>query len=47
MSYREIVQNRSRLGCKRLILTHLGDEMLARSEELDVELAEDGMVLEV
>lgn len=47
MSYRQIVENRSRLGCKRLILTHLGDEMLARSGELDVEVAQDGMVIEI
>lgn len=47
MSYRQIVENRIRLGCKRLILTHLGEEMLARSGELDVEIAEDGMVVEI
>lgn len=47
MSYRRIMENRSRLGCKRLILTHLGEEMLARSRGLDVEIAADGMVVEI
>lgn len=47
MSYRQILDNRHRLGCKRLILTHLGQEVLARSSGLDVEWAEDGMVVEI
>lgn len=47
MSYREIQQNLSRLECKRLILTHLGKEMLSRSDEIEVQLAEDGMVIEI
>jgi hypothetical protein len=36
MGYREY------LGCHRLVLTHMGEEMLRRIEELDVEGAEDG-----
>lgn len=47
MSYRQILDNRPRLGCKRLILTHLGQEVLARSSELDVEWAKDGIVVEI
>jgi ribonuclease BN (tRNA processing enzyme) len=38
---------RAELGCRRLIVTHLGEEMLARVGELDVQAAEDGMVVEV
>lgn len=37
--------NRDRLGCKRLILTHLGPEMLARLGDVDAECAEDSLVL--
>ena len=29
------------------VLTHLGEEMLARKEELAVVVAEDGMVIEI
>jgi len=47
MSYRKLQENLSRLRCKNLILTHMGEEMLARSGELQVKLAEDGMVIEV
>lgn len=47
MSYQKIQENLSRLKCKNLILTHMGVEMLARREEVAVQLAEDGMVIEV
>jgi ribonuclease BN (tRNA processing enzyme) len=47
MNYRRLQENFSRLECRSLILTHMGDEMLARKSELQVKLAEDGMVIEV
>ena len=47
MSYRELRRNLSRLKSKRILLTHLGEEMLARRGELDIPSAEDGMVLEI
>lgn len=47
MSYRAIQQNLPRLRCKRLILTHMGEEMLARRGEVEVPLAEDGIVIEI
>lgn len=47
MSYRRIEENLSRLGCKRLLLTHMGEEMLARRTGLPVLLAEDGLVIEI
>ncbi|MBI2985233.1 MAG: MBL fold metallo-hydrolase [Deltaproteobacteria bacterium] len=47
MNYQRIRQNLSRLECRTLILTHMGEEMLARRAEVDVLLAEDGMVLEI
>jgi len=47
MSYQRIRENVHRLGCKQLLLTHMGTEMLARKEEVDVQLAEDGMVVEI
>jgi ribonuclease BN (tRNA processing enzyme) len=37
----------SRLACKKLVLTHLGDEMLARKNELIALVAEDGMTIEI
>jgi ribonuclease BN (tRNA processing enzyme) len=46
MSYRTIRENLFRLGCKNLLLTHMGKEMLARREEIEITVAEDGMVVE-
>jgi ribonuclease BN (tRNA processing enzyme) len=45
--YQVLRANLPRLLCKRLLLTHLGDAMLARRQELEVETAEDGMVIEI
>jgi ribonuclease BN (tRNA processing enzyme) len=44
LDYQTLVANRGRLGCRRLLLTHLGAEMLRRSGagELELECAEDG-----
>lgn len=47
MSYAEIAAHRERLECKRLILTHMGEEMLARRGSLPVATAEDGMVVDL
>jgi hypothetical protein len=47
MSYHRIEQNLSRLQCKRLVLTHMGETMLARRSELPVETAADGMIIEL
>jgi ribonuclease BN (tRNA processing enzyme) len=44
--YLTLRENFSRLECKRLILTHLGEEMLARRNDLAAVLAEDGMVID-
>jgi ribonuclease BN (tRNA processing enzyme) len=46
LSYKTLQENRSRLKCKKLVLTHLGAEMLKRREQLDVLCAEDGMTIE-
>lgn len=47
MNYQRIQENISRLECKRLLLTHLGAEMLSRRQEVRLQLAEDGMVIEI
>ena len=46
ISYRDILAHRDELGCKRLILTHLGDDVRG-SGHVSVERAYDGMVLEL
>jgi len=40
-----LLQHRSRLDCRRLIVTHMGEDVLARLDGLAVEAAEDGKQL--
>jgi ribonuclease BN (tRNA processing enzyme) len=47
LSYRTLLSHRDELDCKRIVLTHLGAEMLARIGELELEHAVDGTVLDI
>lgn len=47
VNYQALQANLSRLQCRQLLLTHLGEEMLARQSELGVACAADGMVIEI
>ncbi len=42
LDYRTLMDHRTELECRRLIVTHMNDEMLRRIQSLDVEGAEDG-----
>jgi len=46
MSYRDLRINLSKLKCKRVVLTHLGEEVLAQQKTIAVTVAEDGMVID-
>jgi ribonuclease BN (tRNA processing enzyme) len=39
--------NEARLDCKRIVLTHMSPEMLARTHEAEFDCAHDGMVIEL
>jgi ribonuclease BN (tRNA processing enzyme) len=43
LSYRTLMAHRAELGCKRLILTHMGEDLLARRGEIELEVAHDGL----
>ena len=43
ISYRELMANRSKLDCGRIILTHLGADSSAHLSEMELESDEDGM----
>jgi len=45
LDYRTLQSQRHALTCRRLLLTHMGDEILRRSSTLDVETADDGQVM--
>jgi ribonuclease BN (tRNA processing enzyme) len=47
ISYPQIARQRDRIGCKRLLLSHLGREVLERLDEIQLECAYDGLVVEV
>lgn len=47
LDYESLRSNLDRIAPKRLILTHLGPDMLARTAEVDCEIAEDGMIVEL
>lgn len=45
ISYRTLREHRGRLACRRLIVTHMGPEMLRRAHEAEVECAADGQII--
>ncbi len=47
LDYPRLVEHRGRFTAKRMILSHLGREVLARRDEIDMELASDGLVVEI
>jgi ribonuclease BN (tRNA processing enzyme) len=47
LSYPEIADRVRDLGCKRLLLSHLGREPLAHLSELSLECARDGLVIDL
>lgn len=42
LNYRTLMAHKAELGCKRLIITHLGDDLLSHRDEIELEVAEDG-----
>jgi len=39
------MQHRPRLTCKRIILTHMSEDVLSRASEVELPMAEDGLLL--
>jgi ribonuclease BN (tRNA processing enzyme) len=46
LDYASLKKNLGRIGAKRVVLTHLGPDMLAHAAEADHEIAHDGMVVD-
>jgi ribonuclease BN (tRNA processing enzyme) len=42
-----LLANRHRLNCERIILTHLGPSMLERLQSVELEIANDGLTIEI
>ncbi len=45
LDYRTVLDWRDRLECRRLVLTHMSEDMLGRSGEVEIDRAEDGRVI--
>lgn len=44
-SYARIIENRHRMTCKRIIVTHMSEDMLSRESEIELEASADGKVV--
>ncbi|MGH7961593.1 MAG: MBL fold metallo-hydrolase [Candidatus Binatia bacterium] len=47
INYPQLAGQCDRMGCKRLVLSHIGREVLERMNEVRLECAHDGLVVEV
>ncbi|OEU74038.1 MAG: hypothetical protein BA864_14345 [Desulfuromonadales bacterium C00003093] len=47
LDYQTLLKQRYRLGCQRLLLTHLGPDMLAKRAEVELEIVTDGQLIEL
>jgi len=47
IAYPDIATRAQGLGCKRLVLTHLGQEVLDHADQVSLECAQDGMTIEL
>jgi ribonuclease BN (tRNA processing enzyme) len=45
LDYATLDSNRARLDCRRVILTHMSDDMLAHRHDATADLADDGLLL--
>ena len=46
-NYRTIMENRSRLSCKKIIITHMSEDVLSRASQVELPMAEDGLWLDL
>ena len=47
LDYKTLLKHLPRIAPKRLILTHMSDDMLSHINEIDYEIADDGKILEL
>jgi len=45
LDYQTLRENRQRLDCRRVVLTHMSADMVGRWAEADIECADDGLVI--
>jgi ribonuclease BN (tRNA processing enzyme) len=47
LSYRTLMAHRSELACRRIVLTHMATDMLARLGEVELDVATDGLEIDL
>ena len=47
LDYATLMAHRGELRCQRLIFTHMSSDMLSHTDEIDVECAKDGLLIEL
>ncbi len=47
LRHADLAAHRDRLGCRRMVLTHMSADMLARRDQVRFEIASDGLVLRI
>jgi ribonuclease BN (tRNA processing enzyme) len=47
LDYQTLCGHRRELTCSRLVVTHMGDEMLRHLDEVEIEAAADGLAIEI
>jgi len=45
LDYRTLDSKHAQLGCERIVLTHMSDDMLVHVDEVQLETATDGAVI--
>ena len=45
LDYQTLRENRQRLDCRRVVLTHMSTDMLSRRPDADMERADDGLII--
>ena len=47
LDYQTLIEHRPQLNCERIVLAHMGDDMLARIDDLELEAATDGAMIDI
>jgi ribonuclease BN (tRNA processing enzyme) len=47
LDYATLLRQRERLDCRRIVITHMSPDLLARTSELELEAAHDGLIIEL
>jgi ribonuclease BN (tRNA processing enzyme) len=47
MDYLQITEQLSRFGAKRIVLSHIGQEVLDRRKDVELEIAHDGLIVDL